>query len=477
MNTGNQSPGPSTLSVRAFATSTDPRFLWPGKTYQDALATLQDGILQNAGLLLLTGDPGSGKTLVTNALLDCLGDKVVAAKITYPTLPPADFYRSIGAAYAIAGDLETRASFLPAFSTFLDAAAARDQRVLLIIDDAQSLTPELFEELPHLADPESAGKPRANVLLVGPNDLMTLLERDHAPLAERIRIRCSLSPLSERETEEYVRHRLLLAGSDADLFSPAAIRAVFRSSAGTPGLINILCDLALRSGHAQGARPIGEGIVSECAKALGFQTNAADPPPAPALSAPARFTQEDQDALITALKADPERQRQGPHWRRVAVHAGAAALLIAVGGALGAYLASSGREGRAPLETHRPEGRATSGEAAPPKGIEGKPLSTLTPPRAAPQEKVLQRTEQAPAALPGAKPPTRAATIEPEPGRPPVGPEATRRPVQGKEEADLRLPDSTSGAARAEPTREDPESPDPGAIIDWILTRQSAQNR
>ncbi len=84
MNTGDQLAGPSTLLGRAFATSTDPKSLWPGKTYRDALATLQDGILQNAGLLLLTGDPGTGKTLVTNVLLDRLGDQAIAVKIRTP---------------------------------------------------------------------------------------------------------------------------------------------------------------------------------------------------------------------------------------------------------------------------------------------------------------------------------------------------------------------------------------------------------
>lgn len=469
MNTGDQSPVPSGVHGRAFATSTDPKSLWPGKTYQDALATLHDGVLQSAGLLLLTGDPGTGKTLVTNALLDRLGDKAVAAKITYPTLPPADFYRSIGAAYAIEGKLGTQAAFLLAFSGFLDAAAARDQRVLLIIDDAQSLTPELFEELPHLVDPESSGKLRANILLVGPNDLMTLLERDHAPFAERIRIRCSLSPLSERETEEYVRHRLLLAGSDADLFSPAAIRAVFCSSAGTPGLINTLCDLALRSGHAQGARPIGEGVVSECAKALGLLTNEADSPLAAVPSTPAGYTQEDREALIAALRAHPERQGQGPSWRTISLHAAAAVLLITVGGALGAYLASSGREGRAPLDTRELEGQAASREENPP--------STVTPRGGSTPKQVLQPPAQTPATLPAAKAPTRAVAIEPGPGRPPERPEARQRSLSRDEEADLRSPEPTSGSARAESAREDPESPDPAGIIDWILNHQSAQNR
>ncbi len=469
MNTGELPPGPYTPHGRPFATSTDPKVLWPGKTYQDAMAILKEGVLQNAGLLLLTGDPGSGKTLVTNALLDSLGDRAVAAKITYPSLPPADFYRSIGTAYAIEGEHGARASFLQAFSSFLDAAAAKDQRVLLIIDDVQSLTPELFEELPHLVDPEPAGKPRANILLVGPKDFKTLLGRDHPHVAERIRILCSLSPLSERETEEYIRHHLLLSGSEADLFSPAALHAVFCSAAGTPGSINILCDLALRRGHAQGTRSIGEEIVSECANALGLLTGEVGSLLPAALPAPGRGTEERRDARDAEPQARPERLGQRAPWRTVALQAAAALLLIGVGGVLGAYFASLGRDGRGPVDTLNPEGRAVSREE--------KPLAALTPYGGSTPERDPQPAGQTPATLPGAKTPARAAIIGVGPERPPQRAEASRTPVQRDEDADLRLPDPTRRAAHAESAPEDPESPDPAAVIDWILNQQPPPNR
>lgn len=469
MDTDELPPGPCTPHGRPFATSTDPKVLWPGKTYQDAVATLEEAVLQNAGLLLLTGDPGSGKTLVTNALLDNLGDRAIAAKITYPTLPPADFYRAIGTAYAIEGEHGARASFLQAFSSFLDAAAAKDQRVLLIIDDVQSLTAELFEELPHLMDPEPAGKPRANILLVGPNDFKPLLERDHPHVAERIRILCSLSPLSERETEEYIWHHLLLSGSEADLFSPAAIHAVFCSAAGTPGSINTLCDLARRRGLTAGARPIGEEVVRECANALGLLTGEAGPLPPAALPGPGRGMEERRDARDAEPQARPEHLGQRPPWRTVALQAAAALLLIGVGGVLGAYLASSARDGGAPVDTLNPEGRAASQEE--------KPLSALTPYGGSTAETVPQPAGQTPATLPGAKTPTRAVVIGVGPVRPPERAEASRTPIQRDEDADLRLPDPTRGAARAESPPEDPESPDPAAVIDWILNQQPPPSR
>lgn len=152
-----------------------------------------------ASLVLLTGQAGTGKTTLTNALIDRLGEAAVVARLSYPTLEPSEFYQYLATAFTVQGALPTRASFLAQFSDFLSAAARNGRHVLLIIDDAQSLTRALLEEIRHLAHlAREAGLP-LSILLVGQEELMALLQmRSRRPPDRPGGKPCSVPQVPER---------------------------------------------------------------------------------------------------------------------------------------------------------------------------------------------------------------------------------------------------------------------------------------
>lgn len=457
----------SPLQANPFATNTDPRFLWPGKPYQDAVAALTEGILGNAGLVLLTGQAGTGKTTLTNALIDRLGEAAVVARLSYPTLAPSDFYQYLATAFTVQGALPTRASFLAQFSDFLSAAARKGRRVLLVIDDAQSLSQALLDEIRHLTSlAREAGLP-LSILLVGQEELTALLQMDHPELHEKVHTRCRLRPLNEDETGEYIRHRLRIAGAEEGLFSADAMQAMFASSGGIPGLINIIGDLALLSVHGREAKPIGAEIVRECAGALGFVSTEREPHHGISGPEPGRDRRRD---TAPALWGVGERVARSGPWRWRGPSAVLAVLLIALGASLAAYLRfpSRGREvppGSLPLDA-----RETANATAPEERAGGNQPSAPAPP--GPQEPgATRRTEtEAPPAVTPPRSPVRAGRSEassqeqrlhPD-GKVPAGPEEKR--------ADL-------AAGPRDTLPEDPDSPDPTGVIDWLLQESAAQRR
>lgn len=457
----------SPLQANPFATNTDPRFLWPGEPYQDALAALTDGVLGNASLVLLTGQAGTGKTTLTNALIDRLGEAAVVARLSYPTLAPSEFYQYLAAAFTVQGALPTRASFLAQFSDFLSAAARNGRRVLLVIDDAQGLTRALLEEIRHLAHLASEAGFPLSILLVGQEELMALLQMDHPELHEKIHIRCRLRPLNEDETGEYIRHRLRIAGAEEGLFSADAIRAMFASSGGIPGLINIIGDLALLSLHGQEARLVGAEIVRECAGALGFVSAEREPHHGIPGPEPGRDRRRD---TAPALRGVRERVARSGAWRWRGLSAALAVLLIALGGSLVAYLRfpSGGREvppGSPPLDA-----RETANATAPEQhgGVNQPPAPA---PRDSQEPGGTRRTgaEGPPPATPP-RSPVRAGRSEASSQERRARPDGKLTAAPDGERADL--------APRPRDTLpEDPDSPDPAGVIDWLLRESAAQRR
>jgi type II secretory pathway predicted ATPase ExeA len=257
------------LDEKPFKISTDPRFLWLGEKHKEALATLRYGILHGDGYVLVTGDVGTGKTTIASALMNELGDEVIAAKIPYPDVETLDFFRLILTAYGMTGDFGSKGGFLTCFDSFLRSSHAEGKRVVLIIDEAQRLSGEHLEELLHLSNIEENGGRLFNLVFVGQNELNhILLEESHRALRQRVAINYSLGPLTEDEARQYISHRLRVAGCDRHIFSLEAVQEVFRFSGGIPRLINVVCDLALLMTYLGGGKVVRPETVGECIQRL-----------------------------------------------------------------------------------------------------------------------------------------------------------------------------------------------------------------
>jgi len=257
------------LKEKPFQISTDPRFLWLGEKHREALATLKYGILHSDGYVLVTGEVGTGKTTLANALIDSLSNQTVYARVADPGVEILDFFRFIGYAYGIDKDFDTKGSFVKHFNSFLRNYFSEGKKVVLIIDESQRLSPELLEELRHLSNIEENGTRILNLVFVGQNEFNDiLLEDTNRALRQRIAINYDIAPLTEDETRDYISHRLKIAGSGKNIFSLDAIHEIFLFSDGIPRLINIICDLALLSGYLEDAKTIEAQIIKECAEQL-----------------------------------------------------------------------------------------------------------------------------------------------------------------------------------------------------------------
>lgn len=268
------------LNEKPFQITTDSRFLWLGEKHKEAFATLKYGILDDKGFLLLTGDVGTGKTTLINALVNTLGAKVILAKISDPKLDEMDFYRLLANEFAIKQPFATKGEFLLLFMEFLERSHAAGKQVLLIADEAQRLSPELLEDIRHLSNIEKEHVKLLNIFFVGQVEFNNiLLEKRNRAIRQRITVHYALGYLTEQETGEYIRHRLQVAGAVEEIFSAEALHEVFTFSGGAPRLINIICDRALLTGFVESKRKIDAGMITECAAELKISPYADEEPP------------------------------------------------------------------------------------------------------------------------------------------------------------------------------------------------------
>ena len=257
------------LTAKPFQISADPKFLWLGEKHKEALATLRYGVWDNKGFLLLTGDVGTGKTTLINALINNIKGKVIVATVPDPGLEKIDFFNYIADAFKIKKVFQSKGSFLIYFKYFLLHVYKKKGKVLLIIDEAQRLNQELLEEIRLLSNIEKQETKLINICFVGQNEFNdVLLEQRNRAIRQRIALNYNIDPLTERETGEYIKHRLKVSGSKKNIFTSDAIQEIFSYSEGFPREINIICDRALLTGYLQEKKKIESKIIKECAVEL-----------------------------------------------------------------------------------------------------------------------------------------------------------------------------------------------------------------
>lgn len=278
-----------------FSITPDPAFLYLSPRHHEALGYLLYGTGEAGGFVQLTGEVGTGKTTVVRTLLDQKLPGVDVALVLNPRQSVLEFVQSICDELGIGhGADASLKQLIDALNQHLLDAHAQGRRTVLIIDEAQNLSPELLEQVRLLTNLETAKHKLLRIMLVGQPELISLLERpDLRQLAQRITARFHLTALDADETCEYIAHRLRVAGGDADIFEPAALRAVHRHSGGIPRLINVICDRALLNAYADGSRQVTAGRVQAAARE-------AAPPPSRATATSQGITARQWQGLAIA---------------------------------------------------------------------------------------------------------------------------------------------------------------------------------
>jgi len=248
-----------------FQLTPNPRFLFLNPGHREALATLRYGLTSSLGFTLLLGEAGTGKTTLLRAALRAENrSEHRHAVLTNPALSTADFYDILAQQFGLPPPFGAKGQFLLGFERDILQRHAAGGRTAVVIDEAQSLTLELFEELRLLANIETDTDKLVSVVLVGQPELARRL--NHPTLRQfkqRIVLRCSLAPLDLQWTASYIASRLQVAGAvPADVFTKDAVRAVYETSRGVPRTIGVICENALLAGYAAQRKPVDADIVA-----------------------------------------------------------------------------------------------------------------------------------------------------------------------------------------------------------------------
>jgi general secretion pathway protein A len=298
------------LKELPFALTPDPRFIYFTPSHTEVMANLHYGIESGKGLVVVTGEVGTGKTTILRWMMQRLDRTVLVAYIFNPRLSVSEFYQHVAALLDVQ-KWETKSELLMELGRSLESRHSRGLRTVLIIDEAQGLSPQVLEEIRLLSNFESDTAKQLQIVLTGQPELREVLnDPDLRQLKQRVALRCVIKPLPNvEETERYITSRLLVAGAErTTLFSPGAIDYIFRCSEGIPRSINNLCDNSLLAGYAAGETIIGPSIIEEIAETFDMLPRSdRGRQPGEEREAPARiFSSAGQSELWTAGAATAE---------------------------------------------------------------------------------------------------------------------------------------------------------------------------
>lgn len=255
------------LTRNPFELTPDPEFLFGTKRHNEALAALYYGVRRHKGFVVLTGEVGTGKTLLLRCLLELFRQSkdVAYAYVFNSLLAPNEFLQYILSDLGISASGKNKSELLLALGQFLIARNAKKQTTVLIVDEAHHLSAEILEEVRLLTNLETTNDKLLQILLVGQPELDQKLDSvGLRQLKQRISLRAHLDPLDAEETRGYIERRLQIAGANShlgQLFPPLTVAAVYRHSRGFPRLINTICENALVTAYAKQVRSITPEII------------------------------------------------------------------------------------------------------------------------------------------------------------------------------------------------------------------------
>lgn len=259
------------LTTKPFQLNPDPVFYFASKQHRRAKAYLEYGVLRNEGFIIITGEVGAGKTTIVRSLLDSLdADKVVAGNLVTTQLDAEDTLRMVGAAFGVRTKDSSKADILLALEAFFVSQTSLGKRCLLIIDEAQNLTPRAVEELRMLSNFQFGKQSLLQSFLIGQPEFRDILQNPNMQqLRQRVIAACHIGPMDLEETQGYIEHRLKCAGwIDRPNFSKDAFESIFDASGGIPRRINSICDRLLLLGFLENKNFIEEIDVKNVAKEI-----------------------------------------------------------------------------------------------------------------------------------------------------------------------------------------------------------------
>jgi general secretion pathway protein A len=254
------------LKERPFNVTSDPSFFYMSSHHKEALSHLLYGVSQRKGIIVVTGEIGTGKTTLCRFFLSQLTGDVKTAFILNPNFSEVQLLEAIIKDYGIQTRSKSRLSYVWELNKFLLSQARENNNVVLIIDEAQNLKTPQLEQVRLLSNLETEKDKLIQIVLVGQPELNRKLELyELRQLKQRVMVRYHIPPLDKLEIANYVKHRLNVAGANKGLdFSNEAFELIAEFSQGTPRLINILCDRALLAGFVAETSNIDENIIMKC---------------------------------------------------------------------------------------------------------------------------------------------------------------------------------------------------------------------
>ena len=254
------------LRENPFNVTSDPSYFFSSSKHGEAFSHLVYGIEQRKGILLITGEIGTGKTTLCRTLLNHLDSKTKTAFILYPNFSELQLLQLIIKDLGISTQTKNKAALINALNEFLLSETSHGHNVVLIIDEAQNLKESQLEQIRLLSNLETEKEKLLQIILVGQPELMDKLKLPSLrQLNQRIAVRYHILGLDKIELQDYIHHRLKIAGAVNNLnFTKEAIEEIYLYSGGTPRLINIICDRALLAGYVLETFNIDYNVIKKC---------------------------------------------------------------------------------------------------------------------------------------------------------------------------------------------------------------------